>query len=135
MNTWLFARDIAERIGEDRDDYGTEFGPSNVAVHTVGVAVELGDAGHALDLASDVDVSSLSPERRSRYLIDLSAAHAMRRQIGEALHDLEEAERIATEQTRTHRIAREVTRDLLQFSGIRPRPELRDLAERFGILP
>jgi transcriptional regulator with XRE-family HTH domain len=129
------ARHIAERIGEDRDDYGTEFGPSNVAVHAVGVAVELGDAGHALDLARDVDAGNLSPERRSRYLIDLATAHAMRRQIGEALHDLEEAEKIAPEQTRTHRIAREVTRDLLQLSGLRPRPELRDLAERFGILP
>jgi hypothetical protein len=28
-----------------------------------------------------------------------------------------------------------VVRELLQLSGLRPRPELRDLAERFGILP
>ena len=27
------------------------------------------------------------------------------------------------------------TRDLLQLSGLRPRPELRELAERFGVLP
>ena len=39
------ARTIAERTGQDRDDYGTEFGPSNVAIHAVAVAVELGDAG------------------------------------------------------------------------------------------
>jgi transcriptional regulator with XRE-family HTH domain len=129
------ARKIAERTGQDRDDYGTEFGPSNVAIHAVAVAVELGDAGHALDLARDVEMDGLSAERRSRYLIDLAAAHAMRRQIGEALHDLQEAENIAPEQTRTHRIARDVTRDLLQLSGLRPRPELRDLAERFGVLP
>ncbi len=45
-------------------------------------------------------------------------------------------EPIAAEQTRTHRIACDVTRDLLQlFAGLRPWPELRDLAERFGILP
>jgi len=129
------AREISERIGADRNDYGTEFGPSNVAIHAVGVAVELGDAGHALDLAREINTERLSPERRSRYLIDLAAAHAMRRQIGEALHDLQEAEQIAPEQTRAHRVAREVTRDLLQLSGLRPRPELRDLAERFGILP
>jgi hypothetical protein len=127
------AREVAGSVGEGRDDYGTEFGPANVAIHAVSVAVELGDAGHALDLAREVDTASLSPERRSRYLIDLSAAHAMRRQIGEALRDLQEAETIAPEQTRTHRIARDVTRDLLQLSGLRPRPELRDLAERFGI--
>lgn len=59
----------------------------------------------------------------------------MRRQIGEALNDLQEAERVAPELTRSHYAAREVTRDLLQLSGLRPRPELRDLAERFGVLP
>jgi hypothetical protein len=59
----------------------------------------------------------------------------MRRQIGEALHALEEAERIAAEETRVHYAGRAVARDLLQLSGLRPRPELRDLAERFGVLP
>lgn len=129
------ARKVADRLGEDRDDYGTEFGPTNVAIHAVAVAVELGDAGQALDLAHDVDTHELSPERQARYLIDLATAHAMRRQIGEALHDLQEAERLTPEQTRTHRVARAVARDLLQLSGPRPRPELRELAERFGILP
>jgi hypothetical protein len=68
-------------------------------------------------------------------LTDLAAAHAMRRQLGKALRDLQGAEQIAPELTRTHRLARDVTRDLLQLSGLRPRPELRELAERFGILP
>src|SRR5258706_4441030 len=129
------ALQIAEQIGEDRDDYGTEFGPSNVAIHAVSVAVILGDAGQALDLARTVDVAYLSAERRARYVIDLAAAHAMRRQIGEAIHDLQQAEQITPEQTGTHRVARDVTRDLLQLSGLRARPELRELAERFGVLP
>jgi hypothetical protein len=78
----------------------------------------------------------LSPERQARYnIIDLAQAHAMRRQIGEALHRLEEAERLTPEQTRTHRVACAVTRDLIQLSGSRPRPGLRELAERLGVLP
>lgn len=129
------ARELAQRIGQDRDDYGTEFGPSNVAIHAVSVAVVLGDAGQALDLAQTIDTSHLSAERQARYLIDPAAAHAMRRQIGEAIHDLQLAEQITPEQTRTHPVARDVTRDLLQLSGLRPRPELRELAERFGVLP
>jgi tetratricopeptide (TPR) repeat protein len=129
------AREIADRIGEDRDDFGTEFGPTNAALHAVGVAVELGDAGQALDLARDIKPDRLSPERQARYDIDLAQAHAMRRQIGEALRCLEEAERLTPEQTRTHRVARAVARDLIQLSGSRPRPELRELAERFGVLP
>jgi hypothetical protein len=48
---------------------------------------------------------------------------------------LEEAERLTPEQTRTHRVARAVARDLIQLSGSRPRLELRELAERFGVLP
>ncbi len=59
----------------------------------------------------------------------------MRRQIGEALHAPLDAERIAPEETRVHHLGRAVTRGLLQLAGPRPRAELRDLAERFGVLP
>jgi transcriptional regulator with XRE-family HTH domain len=129
------ARKIADRTGEDRDDFGTEFSPTNVTLHAVSVAVELGDAGEALDLARDIEPERLSAERQARYDIDLAQAHAMRRQIGEALRCLEEAEQLTPEQTRTHRVARAVARDLIQLSGSRPQPELRGLAERFGVLP
>jgi tetratricopeptide (TPR) repeat protein len=129
------ARKIAGQLGEDRDDFGTEFGPTNVAIHAVNVAVELGDAGQGIELGQQVTAVSLSPERQARYWLDLAQAHAMRRQIGEALHALEEAERIAPEETRVHYVGRGVARDLLQLSGLRPWPELRELAERFGVLP
>jgi tetratricopeptide (TPR) repeat protein len=129
------AATIAGQLGEDRDDFGTEFGPTNVAIHADSIAVELGDAGQAIELAQHVDPSNLSPERQARYYLDLAQAHTMRRQIGEALHALQEAERIAPEETRVHYVGRAVTRDLLQLSGLRPRPELRELAERFGVLP
>jgi transcriptional regulator with XRE-family HTH domain len=127
------ARDIADQIGEDRNDYGTEFGPTNTALHAVAVAVELGDAGHALDLARKIEPEQLSAERQARYSIDLASAHAMRRQIGESLRYLQVAEKLTPEQTRAHRVARAVARDLLQLSGSRVRPELRELAERFGV--
>jgi hypothetical protein len=76
------------KVGEGRDDYGTEFGPINVGVHAVSVAVDLGDARHALEFARDVNYQILSPEPRARHMIDLAAAHALRRQIGEAIDDL-----------------------------------------------
>lgn len=127
------ARMMAERVGDGRNDFGTEFGPINVALHAVSVAVELGDAGHALDLSRQVDASHLSPEREARYLIDLAAAYAMRRQIGDALKCLQESEALTPEQTRTHRVARDVARDLVQLSGVHVRPELHELVERFGL--
>jgi hypothetical protein len=129
------ARAIVSQIGQDRNDFGTEFGPANVGQHAVAVAVELGDAGLALDLAHEIDADRLSPERQARYSIDLALAHSMRRQIGEALRYPKVAGELTPEQTRTHRIARAVARDLIQLSGPRVRPELRELAERFGVAP
>lgn len=129
------ARAIATGLGEDRNDFGTEFGPTNVLLHEVGVAVELGDAGTALDLAREIDAHQLSPERRARYLLDLAQAHVMRRQTGDALRCLQEAEQLTPERIRSHTMARDVARDLIQLSGSRPRPELRELAERLGVIP
>lgn len=129
------ARQIATRIGEDRNDFGTEFGPTNVAIHAVAVAVELGDAGIALELANDVNTATMSDERQARFLIDVARAQIMRRQIGEALRSLEHAEQLTPEQTRTLKSAREVAQDLVQLAGPRPGAELKELAERFGVLP
>jgi hypothetical protein len=44
----------------------------------------------------------------------------MRLQIGEAIHDLQQAEQFTPELTHAHHGARLVTRDLLQLCGLRP---------------
>jgi tetratricopeptide (TPR) repeat protein len=129
------ARRAASQLGQDRDDHGTEFGPANVALHAVSIAVELGDAGEAIELAQNLDTSGLSPERQARNYRDLAQAYAMRRQIGEALSALAQTEHIAPEETRAHYVSHAVARDLIQPSGLRARPELRELAERLGVLP
>ncbi|KMS89670.1 MULTISPECIES: helix-turn-helix domain-containing protein [Streptomyces] len=128
------ARGIAARLGEDRNDFDTEFGPTNVEVHAVSTAVELGDAGLALEVAQDVDTSGLSPERQSRFLLDVARAHAQRRHVGEATAAILEAEALAPEQIQDHHLAREVIRDLIQLSGPRVPDALRDLAERSAVL-
>jgi len=111
---------IAARIGEDRNDYNTEFGPTNVLLHTVSVDVDLGDAGEALDVAARVDASGLSPERQARFYIDVARAHAQRRHVGEATAALIKADRMAPEHVRTHQAARQCLDDLLAQSGRRP---------------
>jgi transcriptional regulator with XRE-family HTH domain len=125
------AREVAARLGDGRNDYNTEFGPANVALHEIAVAVELGDAGQALRVASSVDASALSAERRARMLIDLARAHAQRRQVDEAVSTLLEAETIAPEQIRNHRIVRQLVSDLLTMHEP-PRADLRELADRVG---
>jgi len=67
------ARQIARRLGQDRNDFDTEFGPTNVELYAISVAVDLGDAGEALETATDLDITGLSPERQTHYHLDLAA--------------------------------------------------------------
>ncbi|GAA1575568.1 hypothetical protein GCM10009827_116760 [Dactylosporangium maewongense] len=61
----------ATRIGRDGNACWTAFGPTNVVVHRVSVAVELGDAGTAVNLAETVDLSTIAvPERRAMLMLD-----------------------------------------------------------------
>jgi len=127
------ARAVAARIGEDRNDYNTEFGPTNVELHAVSTAIDLGDAGEALELAKGIDASGLSPERQSRLSIDLARAHVQRRQIGDAVAALLEAERHAPEQVQASGLVRAVVADLLRLAARRATPELLALARRTGV--
>jgi transcriptional regulator with XRE-family HTH domain len=129
------ARQIAVRLGGDRNDYETEFGPTNVELHAVAVAVELGDAGEALDLAAAIDATGLSLERQSRLSIDLARAHAQRRHLGEAVQALLNAERLAPEQVHTHALARQLLRDLMTLAGRRAPEPLVELARRAAAMP
>ncbi|MER5350110.1 helix-turn-helix transcriptional regulator [Kitasatospora sp. NPDC002551] len=124
------ARAVAARLGADRNDFNLEFGPTNVEIQAVSTAVELGDAGEALDLGRQIDPSGLSAERRSRLLIDLGRAHAQRRQLGEAVDALLSAEELAPETVRTHVAARATIRELVLIAGRSAPGELLRLAER-----
>jgi transcriptional regulator with XRE-family HTH domain len=123
------ASQIAGRLGEGRNDYDTEFGPANVGLYEIAVAVELGDAGRALRAAATVDTTGLSAERRARMLIDVARAHAQRRQVREAVAALREAEEVTPEQVRSHDLLRQLVSDLLTMQDP-PASELRDLAGR-----
>jgi transcriptional regulator with XRE-family HTH domain len=125
------ARAVAERLGDGRNDYNTEFGPANVALHEIAVAVELGDAGRALRVAGNVNPSGLSAERRGRMLVDVARAYGQRRQPNEAVSALLEAEMLTPEQIRNHRIARQLVSDLLTMQEP-PSADLRELADRIG---
>lgn len=127
------ARRAAERLGTDRNDHDTEFGPTNVQLHVVAIAVDLGDAGEALDVAGGIDASGLSSERRTRLLVDVARAHAQRRQAGEALAALRDAEQLAPEQVHGDPLARTVVRDLVALFGRRTPPELVELGRRCAV--
>jgi len=124
------ARRVAARLGEDRNDYNLEFGPTNVAVNAVATAVDLGDAGEALDLGRTIDASALSPERRGRLLMDLGRAHAQRRHIGDAVDCLLRAEALVPEIVRNHQAVRNAIQELTLVAGARATDDLLGLASR-----
>lgn len=128
------ARAIAAQLGENRNDFNLEFGPVNVEIQAVSTAVELGDAGEALDIGLAIDASELSPERQGRLLMDLGRAHAQRRHGGEALDCLLRAETIAPEIIQTHQAARAAIRELVLVAGPNASRELLELAERANAL-
>jgi transcriptional regulator with XRE-family HTH domain len=126
------ARRLADVIGEDRNDFNTEFGPTNVRLHEVGVAVELGDAGRALRVAAGIDASAMSAERQTRLLIDTARALMQRRSVAGAIRALLDAERLAPEHVQRHPLVKGVLYDLAR-SDSRSDPSLRALAERCGV--
>ncbi|MEV7471646.1 helix-turn-helix transcriptional regulator [Streptomyces kronopolitis] len=128
------ARAIAAQLGENRNDFNLEFGPVNVEIQAVSTAVDLGDAGEALDIGLAIDADDLSPERQGRLLMDLGRAHAQRRHGGEALDCLLRAEAIAPETIQTHEAARAAIRELVLVAGVNASRDLLELAERADAL-
>ena len=126
------AATMAEQIGEGRNDYNTEFGPANVGLHEVAVAVELGDAGVALRAAEAIDPSGLSSERQTRFQIDVARAHAQRRQVEEAVSALLKALQLSPEMTRALPFVKQMVGDLLTMAQP-PSDQLRSLAVELGV--
>jgi transcriptional regulator with XRE-family HTH domain len=129
------ARQVAHSLASDRNDFNLEFGPTNVEIQAVSIAVELGDAGEAIDIGQRIDAGALSAERRARLALDLGRAYAQRRQTGEALAHLLQAEELAPELIHTHVTARSAIRELMLIAGRVTSPELRALAERADAQP
>jgi transcriptional regulator with XRE-family HTH domain len=127
------AAEVSERLGHDTRDYGLLFGPTNVAIHGVAVAVELGDADEAVRRGSDLELpEDLPRERSSHHFIDLSRAWLWQGRPDKALTCVTRAERLAPQRTRYHPMARQTVMQLLDHQRRLPEP-LRGVATRMGI--
>ncbi|MER7350430.1 helix-turn-helix transcriptional regulator [Streptomyces aurantiacus] len=126
------ARRVALSMEGDRNDFGLEFGPTNVEIQAVATSVEHGDAGEAIDIGQELDPSCLSSERQARLLMYLSRAYLQRRQTQEAQDCLLRAEELAPEMLHSHTDARATIRELLLISGDSAPAELVELADRAG---
>lgn len=131
------ARQAADRIRADRNDLWTSFGPTNVAIHGVSVAVELGDVAETIRLAEQVNTTTLPAdllERRANVFIDLGRAYVQRRDDAAATAVFRQAEALAPEEVHYSVPVREALREMLKREHRYATPELRPLAQRTGIL-
>jgi hypothetical protein len=125
---------VAAKTG-DRNDFRTVFGPTNVGIYRVWLAVELSKPSEAIRLSQRCDVSTLpSVERRFFYYVELARAYSLRGEDIAAVHLLLRAERECAEELRYNAEVRATVRELLRRENALTRAELHPLADRIGIL-
>ena len=128
---------LADQLGEDANHGWTAFGPTNVAIHRVSAAAEMGDASTAIAQAEHIDTGRMPAgllSRRAQVHIDMAWAYTQRRADAEAIVNLMEAERIAPQTVRYNVVVRELLREMLKRERRTATPGLRALASRAGVL-
>jgi transcriptional regulator with XRE-family HTH domain len=99
----------AERLGEDRNDFQTVFGPTNVAIHAVELAVELEQPDTALQRAQPLHLRRIrSRERAVHHGIDLARAYGQLKQDEDAVRQLTSVAGMAQHYVHNHPMARAV---------------------------
>ena len=132
------ARAASRLLGTEYADIHTIFGPTNVAIHGVQVAAELGNGHDAVRRGERVDAERLPPslsERRSQFLIDLAQGHVLVGSDGAAIQTLVRAEQTAPEEVRFNPTTRYLVHTMLSRERLGATPGLRGLARRIGIEP
>jgi transcriptional regulator with XRE-family HTH domain len=128
------AAETAERLGEGCDPYHLCFGPANVAIHGVAVAVEMRDGARAVQLASEVRLPADFPaSRRGRFHVDAARGWIYYGGYEQALNEIERAERIAPLLVRNNPVAKAAVRSLLSHERRSQRERLRRIAGRMHI--
>lgn len=124
----------AERTGVDRTDYEVVFGPSNVVMQSVDVAVVTEDFATAIEVARRMPRGSALPlASRSRHLADVTHAQVRLGRYQAAEAALLMMEQAAPDWTAHHQLPRMLVGELLTRG--RPSSRLRALADRLHVRP
>jgi tetratricopeptide (TPR) repeat protein len=128
------AADAGARLGRDDNAHWTGFGPTNVALHRVNVAVALGDAGTAVSIARQIDVHRIQlAERRAALFLDTAEAYTQWGKHELAYDALRTAEHIAPEEVRTRPAVHALIGDLTARAPRSMRTKMIGFAERIGV--
>lgn len=130
----LEAAELAERTG-DQNAFELYFGPTNLGVWRVSIAVEQGEPGRAREFSRGVRASELPGRcRQATFYQDLGRALAQDGRPREAAQALLQAERLNPVEIRNNALARGLAMDLLpRLPRTAGGVEVRALAQRMGI--
>ena len=131
------ADEAARRLGLDDADANlrwTAFGPANAMLHRVNIAVTLGDAGTAIDVAGRVDLSKVTvTERRATLLLDVSRAYLQWGRHQKAYTALRAAEATAHEEVAGRPSVHRLLRDLRTTAPASIRRDVDQFAAQIGV--
>ena len=128
------AERTAARLGQDRNDWHTSFGPTNVAMHAVHLRAEEGDTVEALRVADGVeDNPELPLERRTRYLIEVMNCNRIQRDDFATVYMLKRITSQSPEEVGFSPLVREAVADLLKREKPMWRQDLRAVAHHIGM--
>jgi transcriptional regulator with XRE-family HTH domain len=122
------ARTASRMLAIEYADINTIFGPTNVAIHGVQIAAELGNGQDAVRRGSHVNADRLPSslhERRGQFLIDLAQGHVLIRSDGIATQTLLGAEQAAPEEVRFNPTTHHLVRTMLERERLSSAPGLR----------
>jgi transcriptional regulator with XRE-family HTH domain len=121
------ATNVAGKTGET-NHFRMVFGPTNVALHRVSTAVELGRTAEALELAERVAVHQApAVERRLTFHLDTARCYVRRQNDVAAVHMLQRIHCESPEELRYSSLARETLRQLKARAKPAIEPDLQPL--------
>jgi transcriptional regulator with XRE-family HTH domain len=131
------AGQVAQRVGAERNDHWTAFGPTNVRIHEISAAVAFGDANTAVETGESLDLQRLPTSlggRRSQVSLDLARAYGQQRHDAAAVNMLVMAEQTAPQLVRYDAATHDLLALLLRREHRASTPQLRPLAHRAGVI-
>jgi transcriptional regulator with XRE-family HTH domain len=102
----------SDRLGVDGNYWQTGFGPTNVELHRLAAALDLGDVAYVVDRAPQVETGHMPAERTAAHLIDTGRAMSLVARDDEALSTLLDAEQVAPQLVRHSPVVRETVKTL-----------------------
>lgn len=128
------AGNAARQLGGDHNHRWTAFGPTNVQLHRVNVAVTLGNAGTALQEARRVNLDQVPiTERKAVLLLDTARALTQWGKHERAYHAIRAAEQLAPEEVTSRPAGRRLVRELATTAPPSLKREIREYAQQIGV--